>query len=325
MATSTKIHLTPEHGGVFSVSGLSWASARKVSEVLQHDMENHHIYLNEIGFHNHIVHYMLTSWALGASPTTIQSQYSREAHRQRPALPRNEALIHSFHDKEAFMACMHREEHYPNYLAFFQRAIAEKGVPDVINEYLFSGDDLAQSLLSRIRRLLRRRLRRRREISEKLVEMITTAIYWTTTSQNTTKQLKLDFFYIHAVNLSIFFKAFMDLPYLTAASKARLLEMKGRMDLLIWASRKMPDPRPDDLINYPIHRGWPEVFARSYLHPTDDGHLAKFVRTVAFAEGLCRSHDERGENEAGRIIGDLPVRGDMWLQIGNIGVVFQDM
>jgi hypothetical protein len=81
---------------------------------------------------------MLTIWALGASSETIQIQHSREA------------LIHSFHDKEAFMACMHREEHYPNYLAFFQRAIAEKGVPDVINEYLFSGDDLAESLLSRM-------------------------------------------------------------------------------------------------------------------------------------------------------------------------------
>jgi hypothetical protein len=51
MATSRKIHLTPDHGGVFSVPGLSWASARKVSEVLQHDMENHHVYLNDIEFH----------------------------------------------------------------------------------------------------------------------------------------------------------------------------------------------------------------------------------------------------------------------------------
>jgi hypothetical protein len=121
------------------------------------------------------------------------------------------------------------------------------------------------------------------------------------------------------VNLSIFFKAFMNLTYLTAASKARLLEMKGRMDLLIWASRKMPDPRPADIVNYPIHLGWPEVFTQSYLHPTDDGHLAKFVRTVAFAQEHCRSYDERVRNETGRVIQGLPVRGDMWLQIGNIG------
>lgn len=51
MATSTKIWLTPENAGVFGSPNLSSASARKVSEVLQHDMENHHIYLNEIQFH----------------------------------------------------------------------------------------------------------------------------------------------------------------------------------------------------------------------------------------------------------------------------------
>ncbi|BAE65147.1 unnamed protein product [Aspergillus oryzae RIB40] len=149
------------------------------------------------------------------------------------------------------------------------------------------------------------------QIDDKLVEMINTAIYWTATAQNPQKELKLDFFFIHAVNLSIFFKAFMDLPYLSRANKARLLEMKGRMDLLIWASRKMPDPQPNDICTYPIRQGWPEVFAKSYLHPSDDGHLAKFVRTVAMAEELCRPYEAAGKR--------LPVSGDMWLQIGNIG------
>jgi hypothetical protein len=115
------------------------------------------------------------------------------------------------------------------------------------------------------------------------------------------------------VNLSIFFKAFMDLPYLSASNKSRLLEMKGRMDLLIWASRKMPEPQPHDILHYPIHSGWPEVFANSYLHPSDDGHLAKFVRTVAFAEELCRPY------ELGKKLENLPVMGDMWLKIGNLG------
>jgi hypothetical protein len=57
MATSSKIYITPENGGVFSSPGLSWASARKVSEVLQHDMENHHIYLNNIEFHSEVSPY----------------------------------------------------------------------------------------------------------------------------------------------------------------------------------------------------------------------------------------------------------------------------
>lgn len=104
----------------------------------------------------------------------------------------------------------------------------------------------------------------------------------------------------------------MDLPYLSASEKSRFLEMKGRMDLLIWASRKMPEPQPNDISNYPIRLGWPEVFSKSYLHPSDDGHLAKFVRTVAFAQELCRSYEETSN-----IV--LPVTGDMWLKIGNLG------
>jgi hypothetical protein len=125
--------------------------------------------------------------------------------------------------------------------------------------------------------------------------------------------MKLDFFFIHAVNLSIFFKAFMELPYIEASMKSRLLEMKGRMDLLIWASRKMPEPQVDDILNYQIHLGWPEVFSKSYLHPSDDGHLAKFVRTVAFAEELCRPFVPKLQGH------NLPVSGDMWLKIGNMG------
>lgn len=105
----------------------------------------------------------------------------------------------------------------------------------------------------------------------------------------------------------------MKLPYLSGKNKARLLEMKGRTDILIWASRNMPDPQVDDILNYPIHLGWPEVFAQSYKHPSDDGHLAKFVRAVAYAEKLCRPYEKEAEKRG------LRVTGDMWLKIGNLG------
>lgn len=93
---------------------------------------------------------MLTIWALGASPETIQLQYEREDKRQRPAFPRDEKVIASFSNKDEFMKCMFQEEHYSNYLAFFQREINAKGVSVVLKEYLFSGDKLAESLLSRM-------------------------------------------------------------------------------------------------------------------------------------------------------------------------------
>lgn len=119
------------------------------------------------------------------------------------------------------------------------------------------------------------------------------------------------------MNLSILLKPILSLPYLSDSNKARLLEMKGRMDLLIWASRKMPTAQEADINNYPIHLGWPEVFAKAYKHPTDDGHLPKFVRTVAYAQEICRPFEEEAEARG------LKVTGDMWLKIGNMGKFLQ--
>lgn len=90
---------------------------------------------------------MLTIWALGASPETIQLQYEREDKRQRPAFSPNMTLIEALHDKKAFIKQMYRDENYSSFLAFFQQEIDQKGVPIVLNEYLFSGDELAESLL----------------------------------------------------------------------------------------------------------------------------------------------------------------------------------
>ncbi|KAL2830956.1 hypothetical protein BJY01DRAFT_260689 [Aspergillus pseudoustus] len=412
MATPYKIRLAPATNGVFSTSVLSDASAKKISEVLQDDMENHHCYFNDRGFHNHIVHFMLTIWVLGASPETIQRQYERESHRQRPCLPRDEKVISSLGDKQTFMGYMSKEVHYPNFLTFFQHELATKGVPSVLNEYLFSGDERAESMLSRMfgglvhpiinlgfgiefqqpaiiaqglaqasvhsdylgplflfptervaekagtgrpRKTLVQLMDEMRvdetlrasaqfgdssvfgdgilqrapelvvkycsqwtvpedKLDEKLAEMTNATIYFTATAQHPEKEIKFDFFYIHAVNLSLFFKPILDLPYLSIHSKARLLEMKGRVDLLIWASRKMPEPRIDDVKNYPIHMGWPEIFAKSYTHPSDDGHLSKFVRTVAHAQNLCCKYEADAEERGMR------VTGDMWLKIGNMAV-----
>ena len=142
---------------------------------------------------------------------------------------------------------------------------------------------------------------------------LTIKVYWTATAQKPNKQLKLDFFYVHAVNLSILMRPILDPPTLSVADKVRLLEMKGRIDLLIWASRKMPTPQEDDIHAYPSRLGWPEIFEKSYKHSTDDGHLAKFVRTVAYAQDLCAPYEKEAKQRG------LKVTGDMWLKIGNMG------
>ncbi|RAL11343.1 uncharacterized protein BO97DRAFT_425657 [Aspergillus homomorphus CBS 101889] len=72
-----------------------------------------------------------------------------------------------------------------------------------------------------------------------------------------------------------------------------------------------------------IQTGQALLMLNFYLHSSDDGHLAKLVRTVAFAEQLCRPYEEKSKKT-------LPVTGDMWPNIGNIavdsiGVIFQDL
>lgn len=52
MATATEIHLSPStDSGIYSLN-VSEEAARAASEVLQEDMENHHIFFNEKGFHS---------------------------------------------------------------------------------------------------------------------------------------------------------------------------------------------------------------------------------------------------------------------------------
>lgn len=52
MATAKKVHLSPTTDtGVWS-TGITEESARTASEVLQDDLEHHHVYFNNMGFHS---------------------------------------------------------------------------------------------------------------------------------------------------------------------------------------------------------------------------------------------------------------------------------
>ena len=49
-----------------------------------------------------------------------------------------------------FNECLGKPDFYADYLKFFQDEIAEHGVPYVLNEYLFKGDERANSILVRM-------------------------------------------------------------------------------------------------------------------------------------------------------------------------------
>ncbi|KAK9546256.1 hypothetical protein V6Z88_009217 [Aspergillus fumigatus] len=149
MATVRKIQLSTANPGIFNVE-LREDSARAASEVLQEDLEKHHMFFNKSGFHNHIVHHILTIYALGATPDEIRAAYDHNKTYQRPVLPTTQSIVESMHDKTQFQQHLGKEENFPNYLAFFQQEIEKKGVAVVLNEYLFSGSECAENMFSRL-------------------------------------------------------------------------------------------------------------------------------------------------------------------------------
>lgn len=89
-------------------------------------------------------------YALGASPDEIRAGYDRNKSYQRPAYSVDTNVVKAMYDKAKFQEYFHKEENYSNYLTFFQEEIDAKGVGDVLNEYVFAGDERAESMLSRL-------------------------------------------------------------------------------------------------------------------------------------------------------------------------------
>jgi hypothetical protein len=99
---------------------------------------------------DHIVHHILTLFALGASPDDIKAAYDRDNSYQRPAMPADQAVIHSIIEKHQFKEYLGRADQYTNFLVYFQKEIDAKGVESVLNEHLFAEDDHADDLLARM-------------------------------------------------------------------------------------------------------------------------------------------------------------------------------
>ncbi|KAL4894512.1 hypothetical protein BDV59DRAFT_200854 [Aspergillus ambiguus] len=407
MATATRIQLSPSDTGVYS-SNVREDSARVASDILQENIERHHIYFNDKGFHNHIVHQVLSIYALGGTPEQIQVAYDREKKYQRPAFPANETVIESLHKEAAFEKCLEKEENYPNFLAFFQRQIDKRGVEDVLNQYLFSGTTIAEQMFIRLfegllhplihlgfgiefnqpaiiaealaqtavhRNTLHRffqhtealaggvgqpgglplvEIMKQIQSSQKLTrsahsddnsrihdgvlarafdemvdaaakyrvpadslqmkaaEMISNVVHYAAAAQQPGKQVKFDFFYIHGVNCSIFFPKLMSLSFVDVRARQRLLECKGRMDLLIYVAYGAPSVYDADGPKRPRYRAstdWETAFAHSVAHPDDDGHLPKLVRAIAYGERVCAPFARNM---------DLPVKDEDWRKIVNM-------
>ena len=157
-----------------------------------------------------------------------------------------------------------------------------------------------------------------KEIDEKTAEMINANAWLAGGAQRPGKEVKIDFFFLHSVNASIFFSAFNAQSWLTEVDKARLVEWKGRIDLLTYASRLAPKVYPEEIANYKPRQQdmtWPLLIKRTNNLTQDDGHVPKLIRALAHGAKVCAPYEAQQELSA-----RFPLKGNGWLQIANMAV-----
>jgi hypothetical protein len=96
---------------------------------------------------NHIVHHMLTIFALGASPEQLEKAYDLNQY-QRPAIPQHD-LADKMTNLEEFSKYLGQEEYFSDYLEYFTREMEKTSWQEVVNEYLFKKDARAEDMLTR--------------------------------------------------------------------------------------------------------------------------------------------------------------------------------
>ncbi|GIJ88145.1 hypothetical protein Asppvi_007062 [Aspergillus pseudoviridinutans] len=151
------------------------------------------------------------------------------------------------------------------------------------------------------------------ELEARTAEMINVNAYFCGAAQMPPKECKLDFFLIHNLNCSIFFAAFLKQDWLAVQDKIRLLEWKGRFDVISYAARGSPKLDLQEIRNYKPRRpgtGWKDLFRRVNDFD-DDSHVTKFLRGLAHGQRFCLPYQ-------GNVCFPLP--DELWLQIGHMAM-----
>ncbi|KAK4179539.1 hypothetical protein QBC36DRAFT_343716 [Triangularia setosa] len=141
-----KMHLTPENTGLWGITQTPSAASR-CSDLLQKDMETHHVFFNKDGFHNHIPHHLLALFGTGAGKSHLQSAYDNNATYQRPVLPEHNSVQLT---PETLTEYYGKEEYYPDFLKFFQGEIARWGWRETVTRYLFEEGEGREDLIIRL-------------------------------------------------------------------------------------------------------------------------------------------------------------------------------
>ncbi|KAJ3494991.1 hypothetical protein NLJ89_g10701 [Agrocybe chaxingu] len=115
-------------------AGVTPASTEILRRVLTDNHRRWHVIYDDIGFHNHIPHAVLTLWCLGADASLIEASYKTDSAYQRPIFtpPRPISRDNWMHHLVSILF-----RYYVAYLQFFKEEFKTKSFKDMLQEYVF--------------------------------------------------------------------------------------------------------------------------------------------------------------------------------------------
>ncbi|KAG0099496.1 hypothetical protein BGZ93_007372 [Podila epicladia] len=123
-----------------ALPGITKLARETVAELLEENHNKHHCFFNEKGFHNHLVHGVLASYSLGASPERLRAIYESHAVEQRPIGPIKKNFSPVDWKSEAG-----NQEFYASYLEFFRQEVPKLGRVEAIVKYAFDTDMIGRT------------------------------------------------------------------------------------------------------------------------------------------------------------------------------------
>ncbi|KAF4998487.1 hypothetical protein FGRMN_3106 [Fusarium graminum] len=149
MATSLKVHVEPQNSGLLGLK-LGQSEASKVTDLLQKDLENHHVFFNESGFHDHLVHQILTLYGTGATTKILDAAYDTNKTYQLKAMKPKADIIGKLEHSSDWSAYLGKGRNYATFFRFFQDEIERIGWQETLKEYLFKDDARGRDMQSRL-------------------------------------------------------------------------------------------------------------------------------------------------------------------------------
>ncbi|KAK2601918.1 hypothetical protein QQS21_004509 [Conoideocrella luteorostrata] len=151
MATAHRILIPADDTGLWKTKQDEEAAV-KVSELLQADLEKHHVFFNQSGFHNHIAHQLLALYGTGATPSTLQAAYDANKSYQLKAIPVRSSVIAELQEDWSANASKYlgSGKHYSDFLNFFQLEMDKNGWEAVVSEYLCQDTPKSRDIVQRL-------------------------------------------------------------------------------------------------------------------------------------------------------------------------------